>query len=307
MRRSHTRNVVNEYVFTGIHGIGAVTALEILASFSTSIPNTTASNNSAASVSMQSVLSTLEKFREWWQSHKNSNLPIGSSARLSLLKKLKNIELHEGFPSASVVEAYLTPKVDDNRDAFSWGSPDVESIREFSRKSFGWTTSKTDDILMPVMKKINEKKIQGSIRNYFSAKSALRVQQPKVSKRVQTAIDKMSGKIDAETPEKLNKPTRRARTKKTKATEPHVENLDDVADDNHPTPPKRVRRKARTTITEDAAETSSALNASVKPVKSVNTQNTKEVIPQRERDMEQMRKNKAKAAAILKASSKASK
>ncbi|XP_023177543.2 DNA repair protein complementing XP-G cells homolog [Drosophila hydei] len=292
---------------TGIHGIGAVTALEILASFSTSIPNTTASNNSAASVSMQSVLSTLEKFREWWQAHKNSNLPIGSSARLSLLKKLKNIELHEGFPSASVVEAYLTPKVDDNRDAFSWGSPDVESIREFSRKSFGWTTAKTDDILMPVMKKINEKKIQGSIRNYFSAKSALRVQQPKVSKRVQTAIDKMSGKIDAETPEKLNKPTRRARTKKTKASEPHVENLDDVADDNHPTPPKRVRRKARTTITEDAAETSSALNASVKPVKSVNTQNTKEVIPQRERDMEQMRKNKAKAAAILKASSKASK
>ncbi|TDG45817.1 hypothetical protein AWZ03_007772 [Drosophila navojoa] len=294
---------------TGIHGIGAVTALEILASFSTSTPNTASSPNSPSSaVSMQSVLSTLERFREWWQAHKSSNLPIGSSARLSLLKKLKNIELHEGFPSSSVVEAYLTPKVDDNRDAFSWGSPDVESIREFSRKSFGWTTSKTDDILMPVMKKINEKKIQGSIRNYFTAKSALRVQQPKVSKRVQTAIDKMSGKIDVETPEKPSKPPRRARAKKTKAAEPDEANVNDATDNNNqPTRPKRVRRKATTETTEEPAASSSTLKAAVKPVKSINSQHTKEIIPQRERDMEQMRQNKAKAAAILKASAKASK
>ncbi|XP_017860288.1 PREDICTED: DNA repair protein complementing XP-G cells homolog [Drosophila arizonae] len=293
---------------TGIHGIGAVTALEILASFSTSTPNTESSPNSSSSgVSMQSVLSTLEKFREWWQAHKSSNLPIGSSARLSLLKKLKNIELHEGFPSSSVVEAYLTPKVDDNRDAFSWGSPDVESIREFSRKSFGWTTSKTDDILMPVMKKINEKKIQGSIRNYFTAKSALRVQQPKVSKRVQTAIDKMSGKIDAETPEKPTKPTRRTRAKKTKAAEPDEANVNDATDDNQPTRPKRVRRKTTTAATEEAAESSSTLNATIKPVISLNSHHTKEIILQRERDMEQMRQNKAKAAAILKASAKTSK
>lgn len=201
----------------------------------------------------------------------------------------------------------MTPKVDDNRDAFSWGSPDVESIREFSRKSFGWTTSKTDDILMPVMKKINEKKIQGSIRNYFTAKSALRVQQPKVSKRVQTAIDKMSGKIEAETPEKPSKPTRRTRAKKTKAAEPDKANVNDATDDNQPTRPKRVRRKPTTATTEEAAESSSTLNETIKPVKSLNSHHTKEIIPQRERDMEQMRQNKAKAAAILKASAKASK
>ncbi|EDW57647.2 DNA excision repair protein ERCC-5 isoform X2 [Drosophila virilis] len=269
---------------TGIHGIGAVTALEILASFSTLTPNTGPTTSSPSSsrpgaVSMQSVLSTLVRFRDWWQAHKNANIPIGSSARLSLRKKLKNIELHEGFPSSSVVEAYLIPKVDENRDAFSWGSPDIESIREFSRKFFGWTTSKTDDILMPVIKKINEKKIQGSIRNYFTAKSALRVQQPQVSKRVQTAIDKMSGKIETETTEQLNRPTRRARKKK--APEPQ----EDATDEDRPARPKCVRRKA-TTATATAH---------------------KEVIPQRERDLEQMRQNKAKAADILRASAKASK
>ncbi|XP_034473808.1 DNA repair protein complementing XP-G cells homolog [Drosophila innubila] len=288
---------------TGIHGIGAVTALEILASFSTS--NQLEASSSAGS--MQSVLSTLVKFRDWWQAHKNSNLPIGSSARLSLRKKLKNIELHEGFPSTSVVEAYLTPKVDDNRDAFSWGSPDVESIREFARKSFGWTTSKTDDILMPVMKKINEKKIQGSIRNYFTAKSAVRVQQPQVSKRVQTAIDKMSGKIDLETPEKPKRAPRRVRNK----TAVNTESQDDEAADNNPNPnpiparPKRAKRKSAEATNVASPEKASTSNATSKPAKCARIPNTKEVIPQRERDLEQMRQNKAKAAEVLKASSKA--
>ncbi|KAH8273884.1 hypothetical protein KR044_002902 [Drosophila immigrans] len=285
---------------TGIHGIGAVTALEILASFS----STTHKETTSSLGSMQSVLSTLVKFRDWWQAHKNSNLPIGSSARLSLRKKLKNIELHEGFPSSSVVEAYLSPTVDDNRDAFSWGSPDVESLREFARKSFGWTTSKTDDILMPVMKKINEKKIQGSIRNYFTAKSALRVQQPQVSKRVQIAIDKMSGKIDTETPEKPKRTTRRARKK---ITEPQEASTAEEPADCEPNAarPKRGKRKSTEATKSASPEKSSTSNATSKPAKCARIPSTREVIPQRERDMEQMRQNKAKAAEVLKASTKA--
>lgn len=252
--------------FAGIHGVGAVTALEILASFSTS--QQIESTSSA-------VLSTLVKFRDWWQAHKTSNLPIGSSARLALLKKLKNIDLHEGFPSMSVIEAYMTPKVDDNRDSFSWGSPDVESIREFTRKSFGWTTSKTDDILMPVIKKINEKKIQGSIRNYFTSKSALKVQQPQVSKRVQKAIDKMSGGADEETSEKPNRVVR------------------------------RTRNKASATTAKDSFDEASTSKTQSKSHKTACIPNTREMIPQRERDFEQMRQNKAKAAEVLKASAKA--
>ncbi|KAH8378088.1 hypothetical protein KR093_009123 [Drosophila rubida] len=285
--------------YSGIHGIGAVTALEILASFS----STTQMESTPTVFSMQSVLSTLVKFRDWWQSHKNSNLPIGSSARLSLRKKLKNIELHEGFPSSSVVEAYLSPTVDDNRDAFSWGSPDVESIREFARKSFGWTTSKIDDILMPVIKKINEKKIQGSIRNYFTAKSALRVQQPQVSKRVQIAIDKMSGKIDTETPEKPKRAPRRSRKKPIETQE--ASTTDESADcEPNPTRLKRGKRKSADGGNVDLSDTPSTSNIASKPAKCARIPSTREIIPQRERDMEKMRENKAKAAEILKASTK---
>ncbi|XP_068151835.1 LOW QUALITY PROTEIN: DNA excision repair protein ERCC-5 [Drosophila tropicalis] len=285
---------------TGIHGIGAVTALEILASFSTAttVPAT-------HSICNQTVLETLTRFRDWWQAHKNSNLPPGSSARLSLRKKLKNIELHEGFPSTAVVEAYLDPKVDDNREAFTWGTPDVDSIREFARKSFGWTTSKTDDILMPVIKKINDKKIQGSIRNYFTAKSALRVQQPQVSKRVQTAIDKMSGKLDVETPEKPKKATRARRTKAVN------KESNDVEVDPKLTRPKRGKRKSTTTTEaatiEEGVNTenpSTSQSSSIKPSKCPRIPNSSEVIPQRERDLEQMRLNKAKAAELFKKAAK---
>lgn len=263
-----------------------MTALEILASFSSS--QQMDSNSSA-------VLSTLVKFRDWWQAHKTSNLPIGSSARLALLKKLKNIDLHEGFPSISVIEAYMTPKVDDNRDSFSWGSPDVESIREFTRKSFGWTTSKTDDILMPVIKKINEKKIQGSIRNYFTSKSALKVQQPQVSKRVQKAIDKMSGDVEEETSENPKRVVRRTRNKPMEAE----------ADKALVVRPKRGKRKAAATTEKDSFEEASTSIAAPKTAKTARIPNTKEIIPQRERDLEQMRQNKLKAAEVLKASGKA--
>ncbi|XP_052851408.1 DNA excision repair protein ERCC-5 [Drosophila gunungcola] len=287
---------------TGIHGIGAVTALEILASFS-------GQDKGAQDVCNQSVLQTLIKFRDWWQAHKSSNLPPGSSARLSLRKKLKNIELHEGFPNGAVVEAYLAPTIDDNRDAFSWGTPDVESIREFTRKSFGWTTSKTDDILMPVMKKINEKKIQGSIRNYFTAKSALRVQQPLVSKRVQLAIDRMSGKIEEATPEKPKKETRAKRAKAALAADDDVPNAE--GETSKTSRPKRGKRKAAATmgseVTDAEQPSTSTSQSAPKPEKCPRIPNTAEVIPQREKDLEQMRLNKAKAAEILKKSAKANK
>lgn len=272
--------------FAGIHGVGAVTALEILASFSSS---------QQIESTLSAVLSTLVKFRDWWQAHKTSNLPIGSSARLALLKKLKNIDLHEGFPSMSVIEAYMTPKVDDNRDSFSWGSPDVESIREFTRKSFGWTRSKTDDILMPVIKKINEKKIQGSIRNYFTSKSAVRVQQPQVSKRVQKAIDKMSGGVDEETSENPNRVVRRTRNKATEAE----------ADETKSARPKSGKQKASATTAKDSFDVASTSKAKSKSHKTACIPDTREIIPQRERDFEQMRQNKAKAVEVLKASAKA--
>ncbi|XP_017854939.1 DNA repair protein complementing XP-G cells homolog [Drosophila busckii] len=281
---------------TGIHGIGAVTALEILASFSSSTNDTKLASTPDNAHSKQSVLSTLVEFRDWWQAHKLASMVPGSSARHSLRKKLKNIELHDGFPSASVVEAYLSPKVDDSRDAFSWGSPDIESLREFARKSFGWTTSKTDDILMPVMKKINEKKIQGSIRNYFTATSAIRVQHIKVSKRVQLAIDKMSGKIDKMTPEKPS--TRRVR-RNTTTSEPVLESSGEATTTkiSHSVAIRRTQRKRKSSETTTSLAVGSTLTLKAKYVRKSSIKETRN--PQRQQDMEKMEMNKAKAAEIF--------
>ncbi|XP_058452689.1 DNA excision repair protein ERCC-5 [Malaya genurostris] len=174
---------------TGIHGIGAVTALEILASF----PVTPEKEGETSE--MMSLLSGLRKFRDWWNHGRNNTV----GTRIALKSKLKNIEFSEGFPSMAVVEAYLYPTVDDSKEAFSWGYPDVDSLRDFAKQKFGWPVSKTNDILQPVLKRLDERKSQASIKNYFKVQSAVSYNQVKVSKRVQHAVDTMAGKIAEDT------------------------------------------------------------------------------------------------------------
>jgi DNA excision repair protein ERCC-5 len=64
-----------------------------------------------------------------------------------------------GFPSVVVADAYLHPKVDESKEPFTWGLPDLTSLRDFTRHKFGWTKTKTDEILLPVMKKLEERKV----------------------------------------------------------------------------------------------------------------------------------------------------
>lgn len=193
---------------TGISGIGAVTALEVLASF----PPTP--EKDGETTEMMSLLSGLRKFRDWWN-HGRSN-SVGT--RITLKSKLKNIEFTEGFPSSAIVEAYLYPTVDGNKDAFSWGYPDAESLRDFAKQKFGWPQTKTDDILLPVLKRLDERKSQSSIKNYFKVQSAVAHNLVKVSKRVQQAVDVMAGK---EVVEQVKSPKKKVvRKRKPKAEEP---------------------------------------------------------------------------------------
>ncbi|XP_035793693.1 DNA repair protein complementing XP-G cells-like [Anopheles albimanus] len=173
---------------TGIHGIGAVTALEILASF----PPTP--EQAGETSELMSMLSGLRKFRDWWQHSRNGAATTGT--RIALKSKLKNIEIGEGFPNSGVVEAYLKPTVDCSEEEFTWGYPDADRLRDYARQKFGWTRSKTDDILLPVLKRLDERKSQASIKNYFKVQSAVAQSRVKVSKRVQYAVDTMAGKID---------------------------------------------------------------------------------------------------------------
>lgn len=230
---------------TGITGIGAVTALEILAAFP-SVPV-----KEGETTECMSTLSGLRRFRDWI---KEGRTVSSSSTRNSLKGKLKNIEISEGFPYFNVAEAYLYPTVNEEKDAFTWGYPDAVSICEFTKKNFGWTKLKTDETLLPVLKKLDDRKTQQSIKNFFHLQSTPTSKNLLVSKRVKKAIEKMSGRVESEdetTVVKIKKPRKRAAPKKGKSsqdvTAPNT-NVEDVVDLNESenfTPPKSQETRKR--------------------------------------------------------------
>ncbi|XP_015706948.1 DNA repair protein complementing XP-G cells isoform X1 [Coturnix japonica] len=133
----------------GIPNVGFVTAMEILNEF----PGR--------------GLEPLIKFAEWWnEAQKNKRIrPNPRDTRVK--KKLRELQLSSGFPNPAVAEAYLKPVVDETRGSFTWGKPDVEQIREFCKDHFGWNRTKTDEILLPVMKQLNLQQTQLRIDSFF--------------------------------------------------------------------------------------------------------------------------------------------
>ncbi|XP_078514096.1 DNA excision repair protein ERCC-5 [Lissotriton helveticus] len=158
----------------GIPTVGCVTAMEILNEF----PG--------------HGLQPLIRFRDWWaETQKNKKIrPNPNDTKVK--KKLRELELHESFPNLAVAEAYLKPVVDDSKGAFSWGRPDLEQIREFCANAFGWYRSKTDDILLPVLKQLNAQQTQLRIDSFFRMEQ--REKQAIKSQRLRRAVTCMRRK-----------------------------------------------------------------------------------------------------------------
>ncbi|NXR02425.1 ERCC5 protein, partial [Sagittarius serpentarius] len=174
----------------GIPNVGFVTAMEILNEF----PG--------------HGLEQLLKFAEWWnEAQKNENSrpnPYDTKVK----KKLLKLQLSSGFPNPAVAEAYLKPVVDETRGSFTWGKPDVEQIREypftiwqdllartfctFCQDHFGWTRTKIDGILLPVMKQLNLQQTQLRIDSFF--RLAQREKQAFKSERLLRAVMSMKRK-----------------------------------------------------------------------------------------------------------------
>ncbi|XP_069826834.1 DNA excision repair protein ERCC-5 [Dendropsophus ebraccatus] len=133
----------------GIPSVGYVSAMEILNEF----PG--------------HGLESLIKFREWWAEAQENKKIRPNPHDTKVKKKLRNLELHPAFPNPAVADAYLKPVVDDSSGAFAWGRPDLDEIREFCESHFGWYRSKTDDILLPVMKQLNTQQTQLRIDSFF--------------------------------------------------------------------------------------------------------------------------------------------
>jgi len=194
-----------------LHGVGAVTAMEILAAF----PPTPEEENGTDIY--QSLMSSLRKFRDWFENGKQDMKHKG------LKTQLKNIEIISGFPNLNVFKAYLEPKVDTSLESFSWGLPDEESIFEFTKYKLGWTRLKTKEILDPVMKRLKERK-QKKMEDYFKVQLQKRAYDDKLSKRVEKAVKRLSGNEknpdgqEEDVPEEPEKKQRKRKTTK-KATE----------------------------------------------------------------------------------------
>ncbi|XP_076323676.1 rad2 superfamily protein mus201 isoform X1 [Tachypleus tridentatus] len=152
----------------GVEGVGYVTAMEILSEF----PG--------------DGMDSLKAFRLWWDSVRKAASPPGNKIR----SKLQKFDLEPGFPSQIVFDAYLYPHVDDSSEKFSWGIPDLQLLREYAEEKFGWSRNKIDDLLLPVMKKINERQTQVRINSFFTVQFT-KEKNLFPSKRLQYALTKI--------------------------------------------------------------------------------------------------------------------
>uniref|UniRef100_A0A8C8SVU8 DNA repair protein complementing XP-G cells n=1 Tax=Pelusios castaneus TaxID=367368 RepID=A0A8C8SVU8_9SAUR len=158
----------------GIPTVGYVTAMEIL--------------NEFPGHGMEPLL----KFTEWWtEAQKNKKIrPNPHDTKVK--KKLRQLQLSHGFPNPAVIEAYLKPVVDESKGSFIWGRPDVEQIREFCQSCFGWTKTKTDEALLPVLKQLNSQQTQLRIDSFF--RLAQHEKQAIKSQRLRRAVTCMQRK-----------------------------------------------------------------------------------------------------------------
>ncbi|KAL4220671.1 nucleotide-excision repair [Mactra antiquata] len=168
----------------GIRSVGPVTAMEIMAQF----PGT--------------GLDGLRKFKNWWEKAQNQiEIPINQS---KFLTKLKELDVTSDFPSSVVVEAYLSPTVDDSCD-------------KCTCQKLNWNNSKTDEVLLPVMKRLADKQTQRGIMSYFQPEVYIQPAAVK-SKRLQKVVNKFvnpgSENVDTSENEVDNKNDKKGKKRK---------------------------------------------------------------------------------------------
>lgn len=178
----------------GLSGIGPVTAVEILSEF----PGKDG----------------LVDFKRWWtEIQQNPNWPKEANALSAFRRKFRKSQatklfLPPSFPSPAVYDAYLEPDVDKNSDQFQWGVPDLEGLRRFLMATIGWSQERTDEVLVPVIKDLNRRDMEGTqsnITRYFEggsysvgagAKEAFAPRQRQMgSKRMAAAVSRLRTKV----------------------------------------------------------------------------------------------------------------
>ncbi|KAI9344000.1 hypothetical protein BDR26DRAFT_224872 [Obelidium mucronatum] len=135
----------------GIDGVGVVSGMEIMNEF--------CKVETKPGMKNEDYLKGLEEFKEWVilvQRGLDRKLEA-SPMRKKFKSKAKNLELPQDFPDHRVFGAYILPEVNESMDAFQWGSPNIEGIRNFMEDKAGYPTKKTNEILVPVIHEMDKR------------------------------------------------------------------------------------------------------------------------------------------------------
>ncbi|KAF4125162.1 DNA excision repair protein ERCC-5 [Geosmithia morbida] len=180
----------------GLPGVGPVTAVEILSEF----PGKTG----------------LEDFREWWLAVQSQTRPKEADASSQFRKKFRKSQgtklfLPTGFPNPAVYDAYIHPEVDDSTEVFQWGVPDLEGLRRFLMATIGWSKERTDEVLVPVIRDMNKRDVEGTqsnITRYFDGSVGVGArevfaprQRAQGSKRMLAAVDRLRTNVAGRQPD----------------------------------------------------------------------------------------------------------
>ncbi|KZL87872.1 dna excision repair protein [Colletotrichum incanum] len=231
----------------GLPGVGPVTAVEILSEF----PGKDG----------------LERFKEWWQDVQMNNRPKEADAGSPFRRKFRKSQatklfLPTGFPNPAVTDAYLRPEVDSSPEHFQWGVPDLEGLRQFLMATIGWSKERTDEVLVPVIRDMNKRDMEGTqanITRYFEgtvgvgARDAFAPRQKgTTSKRMADAVSRLRANANGEQPavaeqEDASAPTKVTGKRKARARTAAVEegDEDEFVDDAEEGQPEQGARKTR--------------------------------------------------------------
>ncbi|OAV99108.1 hypothetical protein PTTG_02358 [Puccinia triticina 1-1 BBBD Race 1] len=170
----------------GLNGVGPVTAMEILSEFDPAFSTNKVTHQNPN-------LSGLLNFKNWWekvQVGKDTELESGTSFRKKFRKKKDKIWIDDNWPNPAVAEAYLRPTVDHSTEKFVWGLPDLDGIREFLYDHLSWSSIKTDEVIVPLIKRQTQRlngtvQTQGVLDDFFDYS----VQSNKVKRLAPPRID----------------------------------------------------------------------------------------------------------------------
>ncbi|XP_074597839.1 rad2 superfamily protein mus201 [Brevipalpus obovatus] len=154
----------------GVEGVGCIKAVEILGEFK------------------GEGIERLKCFKQWWNEkrHGKDRSP-GTKRRAAFLK----LNLSESFPSEVVYNAFINPTVLDSNERFSWGMPDLDLLRDYAAQKMKWSKEKIDGLLVPIIKKLNQKQSQLRIDQFIKVRSNTN-KLFYTSKRLADAVNKIS-------------------------------------------------------------------------------------------------------------------